>query len=75
MATSPEAFNQVRNILRKLDQSIDAARQRRLDTDPVPVRSAGGTPPAPRPEPVPGRARPMAPRSDRHPGALPPRGM
>lgn len=30
MATSPEAFNQVRDILKKLDRSIDSARDRRL---------------------------------------------
>ena len=30
MATSPEAFRQVKDILRKLDQSIDSARSRRL---------------------------------------------
>jgi len=66
MATSPEAFDQVRNILRKLDQSIDAARRRRLDEVPQPARSAGGVPPAPRPvETHPGRARPMMPRADR----------
>ena len=33
MGTSPEAFNEVRNILKKLDHSIDAARSRRLSTD------------------------------------------
>lgn len=30
MATSPEAFNQVRDILKKLDRSIDSARDKRL---------------------------------------------
>ena len=34
MATSPEAFRQVKNILQKLDQSIDAARDRRLTSKP-----------------------------------------
>lgn len=71
MATSPESFDQVRNILRKLDQSIDAARRRRLDEVPQPVRSAGGTPPAPRPDAPPGRARPMLPRPDRQPSGIP----
>jgi len=33
MGTSPEAFNEVRNLLKKLDRSIDAARSRRLSTD------------------------------------------
>jgi len=32
MGTSQEAFNEVRNILKKLDRSIDAARSRRLST-------------------------------------------
>lgn len=30
MATSPETFKQVRDILKKLDRSIDSARDRRL---------------------------------------------
>jgi hypothetical protein len=35
MGTSPEAFNQVRDILRKLDRSINDARDRRLaDQEP-----------------------------------------
>lgn len=36
MATSPEALAQARNLLRKMDQSIDQARNRRLTGDPVP---------------------------------------
>ena len=42
MATSPEAFRQVKNILQKLDQSIDAARDRRLTAKP-----RAGTAPTP----------------------------
>ena len=34
MAASPESFQQVKDILRKLDQSIDAARDRRLHRSP-----------------------------------------
>ncbi len=33
MGTSPETFNEVRNLLKKLDRSIDAARSRRLSTN------------------------------------------
>jgi hypothetical protein len=33
MATSPETFRQVRDILKKLDRSIDSARDRRLSTE------------------------------------------
>lgn len=46
MATSPEAFRQVKNILQKLDQSIDAARDRRLTTA-KPRPGAASTPGAP----------------------------
>lgn len=45
MATSPEAFNQVRDILKKLDRSIDSARDRRLHTEeqgPDPADRIGG---------------------------------
>lgn len=50
MATSPETFNQVRNLLRKMDQSIDQARGKRLAGDthppaqplPAPQASAAG---------------------------------
>lgn len=34
MATSPETFNQVKNILRKLDRSIDEIRTRRVAPPP-----------------------------------------
>jgi len=75
MATSPEAFEQVKNILKKLDQSIDAARDRRLASQPGATRTVsrdpaahtiGGTDPIrpigqPRPT---NRARPMLRRSD-----------
>jgi hypothetical protein len=38
MATSPETFNQVRNLLRKMDQSIDQARGKRLSgNEPAPL--------------------------------------
>lgn len=66
MGTSPETFAQVKNILRKLDQSIDAARNRRLAT-PAPSAKANGTHAPqrlPEPPPNPNRARPMAPRVD-----------
>ena len=37
MATSSESFQQVKDILRKLDRSIDAARTRRLGHGPQPT--------------------------------------
>jgi hypothetical protein len=42
MATSPEAFRQVKNILQKLDQSIDAARDRRLTSKPRGATASAG---------------------------------
>lgn len=41
MATSPETFNQVKNILRKLDRSIDDIRSRR--GTPPPAAATTGT--------------------------------
>lgn len=63
MATSPESFHQVKNILRKLDQSIDAARDRRLTSrpgaQPAPaVGAAGAEPPLNRAKPLPARVDP-----------------
>lgn len=49
MATSPETLSQVRNILRKLDQSIDQARGKRLSG---PETANSGPPPAPVPMPA-----------------------
>jgi len=60
MGTSPETFDQVKNILRKLDRSITDARQRRLDTDETPAAEN----PSNDPNAKPGRARPMRPRPD-----------
>ena len=62
MATSPETMNQVRNILRKLDRSIDEARSKRLTAN-------GEQPQASEPtqEPAavkPGRARPLVQRPE-----------
>ncbi|MBN8645118.1 MAG: hypothetical protein J0L61_07750 [Planctomycetes bacterium] len=57
MATSPETFNQVKNILRKLDRSIDEIRGRRTTpaTSPnAPLTTIGGASNTP-----PGRARPL----------------
>lgn len=74
MATSPDAFQKVKEILRKLDRSIDSARDRRLSgtEGPAPIPSPV---PAARPEPVtpvpadgaPLRARPMRPTPDLNP--------
>lgn len=60
MGTSPETFDQVKNILRKLDRSITDARQRRLDTDD----SSKSTPAEAAEQAKPGRARPMRPRPE-----------
>jgi hypothetical protein len=57
MGTSPETFDQVKNILRKLDRSITDARQRRLDTDDKHQPADNLSEQA-----KPGRARPMRPR-------------
>lgn len=59
MGTSPETFDQVKNILRKLDRSITDARQRRLDTDESPKPTDALADSA-----KPGRARPMRPRPE-----------
>jgi hypothetical protein len=47
MATSPETFSKIKNLLRKMDQSIDSARSKRL-TSNTPAPSA-----APQPLPPP----------------------
>ena len=66
MSTTDRAFNQVKAILGKLDDSIDEARRRRLHKDE----------PEPTPEPVTtrqkfGRAQPIRPSTD-HPGRATP---
>lgn len=61
MATSPETMNQVRNILRKLDRSIDEARSKRLTTNgqaPEPTSRVETD------EAKPGRARPLVNRPE-----------
>ena len=59
MATSQETFNQVKNILRKLDRSIDDIRARR-GTPPTAATAVGGpAAAAPLNPPTTGRARPM----------------
>lgn len=62
MGTSPETFDQVKNILRKLDRSITDARQRRLNTDEAPRQPA--QPAEPSDQARPGRARPMRSRTE-----------
>ena len=76
MATSPEAFEQVKNILKKLDKSIDAARDRRLSSQTGTARTLPREPSsytigsaetlhnvAAQPRPT-NRARPMLRRPD-----------
>jgi hypothetical protein len=56
MSTSEKTFTQVKDILRKLERSIDEAREKRLHHDDdaeVPAAT-----PSPRPS-EPGRAQPM----------------
>ena len=77
MATSPEAFHQVKEILRKLDRSIDYARDKRLSgSDPAPLAAPSAPAALNRTEPLappadnaPLRARPL--RSSDQPGAIP----
>lgn len=45
MGTSPETFNQVKNILRKLDQSIDSARDQRLSKSTASANPGPGSGP------------------------------
>ncbi|MFM9956862.1 MAG: hypothetical protein ACKVZJ_02195 [Phycisphaerales bacterium] len=63
MATSPETFNQVKNILRKLDRSIDDIRARRSTPPPAaagPIVGGGAASQLAAGLNVPpGRARPM----------------
>lgn len=64
--TSPETFNQVKSILKKLDRSIDNARTRRLGgdetPDPQPEQQVGAALEQARPQQQPS---PNAPRSTR----------
>lgn len=55
---SNEMFNQVRDILKKLDRSIDDARERRLASDGDDDHA--GQPAEPFDPSRPGRARPMS---------------
>lgn len=58
MATSPETFKQVRDILKKLDRSIDSARDRRLSNEhDADEATDTATPPDGAPRPL--RAKPM----------------
>jgi len=72
MATSERAFNQVKAILGKLDESIDAARARRTHpaappppaspAHPAPDPAREAPPPAPAPAPPTNRAQPLHPQ-------------
>lgn len=73
MATSPEAFQKVKQILQKLDRSIDSARDRRLSGSPSPAGAGSAQPQKVdstvsqgTPESGPLRARPMR-TPDHHP--------
>lgn len=56
MGTSERTFNQVKDILAKLDRSIDRAREKRLDVKPQAPQTQDDV--ADRPI---GRARPLRP--------------
>jgi hypothetical protein len=43
MATSAKTFDQVKNILGKLDQRIDAVRNRRVNGEPSPATNTSGS--------------------------------
>lgn len=43
MATSAKTFDQVKNILGKLDQRIDAVRNRRVNGEPTPATNTATT--------------------------------
>lgn len=58
MAPSEKSFNQVKNILGKLDRSIDQLRQER--TQPLPVIAAIPQAELPRPVAAPLPPRPMS---------------
>ncbi len=56
MSTSDKTFTQVKDILRKLERSIDQAREKRLHLDDEDATES----PAPSPRPAePGRAQPL----------------
>jgi hypothetical protein len=67
MGPSEKTFNQVKNILGKLDRSIDALRQQRTTPAPAPashpesLRLAPAAQPTPRPTGTFGRATPIRP--------------
>ena len=61
---SNEMFNQVRDILKKLDRSIDDARERRLASDGDVSTEEANSPSEPFNPARPGRARPMSRPSD-----------
>lgn len=74
MATSQRAFDQVKNILGKLDRNIDAARSRRIsdgmDKTPMSLPSAVAPVPAPASAPINGQAAPI-PAPSLNPGTAP----
>ena len=76
MATSPEAFQKVKQILQKLDRSIDSARDRRLAGSPVPAPAPAAAPKIdPEAAPKPLEAGPLRARPMRTPDHQPPSGV
>jgi hypothetical protein len=68
MSNQQRSFEQVKSILGKLDRDIDAARERRLQSRPMPMTvnaPAGFVPPAPSQAPAP---QPQAQPAPNDPG-------
>lgn len=73
MSTSEKTFTQVKDILRKLERSIDEAREKRLhdDDDAQPSPRSTSSPGAPGAPGSPGRAQPMQPSPRQEPPRTP----
>ncbi len=74
MTTSRQTFTQVKDILKKLDRSIEQAREKRLqgETEPPERNGEPSARPAPKTEPL-DESRPDAPPSNGAAGAAPER--
>ncbi len=72
MAEQGRAFNEVKELLGKLDRSIDAARSRRLHGDrPDPAPPPSHEPPAPTPRPQHSVVNPPRPGASKYGKAKP----
>lgn len=71
MATSAKAFQQVKEILRKLDQSIDTARSRRLGLETTGEMGTGTPATTATPATPPALGQPTSTNGNGHPQARP----